>query len=183
MLARSRPLHLAELALRGPLLIPAVSSKGFPIVEGLSEAGRILQLASPDITEALLVSAYDLHHGLLPDNELLLGPEHAQTLYGTPSLLVVDSGGYELSDTFESGETRRGPHEKRPFGRAEFEALVDQLPGDRDQLVVTFDEPDVDRPGYRQQREVAQQFAADRPHLKVDFLIKPPERERFMIRA
>jgi hypothetical protein len=42
-----------------------------------------LQLASPDITEALLVSAYDLHHGLLPDHERLLGPEHAQTLYGT----------------------------------------------------------------------------------------------------
>ena len=77
--------------MRGPLLIPAVSSKGFPIVEGLSEAGRILQLASPDITEALLVSAYDLHHGLLLDHERLLGPEHAQTLYGTPSLLVASA--------------------------------------------------------------------------------------------
>lgn len=183
MLARSRPLHLARSALRGPLLIPAVSSKGFPLVDGLSEAGRILQLASQDMTEALLVSAYDLHHGLLPEHDRLLGPEHAQTLYGTPALLVVDSGGYELLDTFESGEIQHDLREKQPFSRAEFEALVDRLPRDKDQLVVTYDQPDPERPGYTQQRQVAQQFAADRPHLKVDFLLKPPGRGRFVVPA
>jgi hypothetical protein len=180
LLARSRPLHLTQPALRGPLLIPAVSSKGFPIVNGLSEVGKVLELWSPDMTEALLVSAYDLHHGLLPDHGRLLGPEHAQTLYATPSLLVVDSGGYELLDAIESGETLRGPQEKRPFERADFEALVDRLPRDRDQLVVTYDEPNLERPGYRQQREAAQQFAAARPHLKVDFLLKPPAGDRFV---
>jgi hypothetical protein len=140
----------------------------------------VLPLASADMTEALLVSAYDLHHGLLPDHDRLLGPEHAHTLYGTPTLLVVDSGGYELSDTFESGEIGRGAREKQPFGRAEFEALVDRLPRDRDQLVATYDRPDPERPSYRQQREAAQQFAADRRYLKVDFLLKPPAGDRFV---
>lgn len=65
MLARSRLLHLAQPALSGPLLIPAVSSKGFPLIDGVSEAGIVLELVSPELTEALLVSAYDLHHGPL----------------------------------------------------------------------------------------------------------------------
>jgi hypothetical protein len=177
-LARSRQLPLTRTGLPGPLLIPSVSSKGFPVVDGISEAGMVLPLTSADMTEALLVSAYDLHHGLLPDHERALGPEHAQTLYGTPTLLVVDSGGYELSDEFGSGEIPRGRQEWHPFSRDEFEALVDRLPKDRDMLVVTYDEPDPNRPSYQRQREAAQQFMTQRPHLKVDFLLKPPDDER-----
>ena len=100
-------------------MIPSVSSKGLPVVDGVSEAGRVLLFTSADITEALLVSAYDLHHGLLPDYERLFGPDHSQTVYGTPAFLVVDSGGYELSDDFESGQYPRGHQERRPFGRAD----------------------------------------------------------------
>lgn len=180
MLARSRALHLTRSGQSGPLLIPSVSSKGSPLVDGL-EAKSVLPLASQDMTEALLVSAYDLHHKLLPEHDELFGPDHMQSLYGTPALLVVDSGGYELSDAFESGERPRVPQEIRLFGRPEFETVIDRLPTDRDVLVVTYDEPDVDRAGYGQQREAAQQFAATRRHLKVDFLLKPPAGDRFVV--
>lgn len=178
--SRGRELQLSAGGLSGPLLIPSISSKGFAVVDGLSEVGTALQIAGPDITEALLISAYDIHHGLLPEHEKLLGPEHAQTLFGTPALLVVDSGGYELSDVFESGEVGRGPRIAYPFGRTEYEALVDRLPSDRNLLVVTFDTPNAERAGYRQQRELAQQFAADRRHLKINFLLKPPAGDRFV---
>ncbi len=141
----------------------------------------MLPLVSPDLTEALLVSAYDLHHEFLPDQTRLLSASHARTLYAIPSLLVVDSGGYELSDTFESGETRRGPRKARLFGRGDFEAIADRLPTDRALLVVTYDEPDVERAGYEEQRRAAQRFAAARPHLRIDFLIKPPSGDQFIV--
>lgn len=183
MTPRSRELQLTAGGLSGPLLIPSISSKGFPVVGELSEAGAALLIAGPDITEALLISAYDIYHKLLPDHDRLLGPEHAQTLFGTPALLVVDSGGYELSDVFESGEVRRGRRITSPFGRAEFEALVDRLPSERDLLVVTYDAPDAKQAGYRRQRELAQHFAASRPHLRIDFLLKPPAGDRFVVPA
>jgi hypothetical protein len=173
MLARSRLLHLARGGLAGPLLIPSVSSKGFPLINGLAESGVVLDLVSQDLSDALLISAYDLHHGLLPDKDRLLSADHAQTLYGTPKLLVVDSGGYELSEVFESSETRRGAPVVRPYSRDDFEALVNELPTDRELLVVTYDEPTTDRPSYGAQLEIGQRFAADRPRIKIDFLLKP----------
>lgn len=170
---RSRTLPLTRNGISGPLLIPSISSKGFPIVNGISEAGDALILVSPDLHESLLVSAYDIHHKLVPDHEKILEESHTDSLYGTPDLLVIDSGGYELSGSFESGETSRGPYSPKPFSRADFERVVDQLPKDRELLVVTYDEPVDERMSYREQRQIAQQFATDRPHLKVTFLIKP----------
>lgn len=180
MHARSRNLRLAGRPLPGPLLVPSVSSKGFPVVGGVSEAGLLAQTVAQDLTGALLVSAYDLRHGLLPDAERLLSPSHRETMYGVPELLIVDSGGYELnSDDFESGETRRDRYVPLPFTRDEFESVADRLPRDRDVLVVCYDEPvrpgdtATARPGYRRQREDAQAFFTQRPHLRSDFLIKP----------
>lgn len=183
MLARSRNLRLtAGPALSGPLLIPSVSSKGFPVsADGVTEAGAALELVSPDITEALLVSAYDLHHKLLPDCDRFLGPDHHQTIYGTPKLLVVDSGGYELnSSDFESGETKRDPYRPGAFTREQFEELADRLPKDRELLVVSYDSPDRPRGSYRNQRETAQRFFASRTHLSSDFLLKPEHDEELL---
>lgn len=180
LLARSRELPLTQKGLVGPLLIPSVSSKGFPEVDGMSEAGAALHIVSQDMTDSLLISAYDLHYGLLPDHSDLLSDKHSSTLYVHPALLVVDSGGYETSDSYESGETRRGPREVREFDRRAFESVADALPTDRELLVVTYDGPDVLRTTFEEQREVAQRFKADRPHLKVNLLLKPPEGQRFV---
>lgn len=184
MLARSRQLDLASRPVPGPVLVPSVSSKGFPLLphndveaypHGLSEAGLALELAIGDLDEALLVSAYDLHHRLLPDAARFLGADHAQTMYASPRLLVVDSGGYELNRAeFESGEQRRDRHDPKAFTRADFEAVADQLPETLDLLVVSYDDPHDDaRPSYKVQRETAQGFFEARKHLRSDFLIKP----------
>lgn len=187
MLARSRNLRLTDRPLRGPLLVPSVSSKGFPLIDGVSEAGASLRSVAQDLTDSLLVSAYDLAHRFMPEAEMLLGENHRQTIYETPELLIVDSGGYELNAyDFEAGETRRGHYAPRTFTRADFEAVADRLPHDRELLVVSYDEPidlanaDSARATYRTQRETAQRFFAARPHLKSDFLLKPEGRRPFL---
>jgi hypothetical protein len=160
-----------------------VSSKGFPLVGELSEAGTVLPLVIDDLTESLLISAYDVHHGLLPEHELLTGDERAQTMYDVPALLVLDSGGYELSDSFDSGERNCGPRVVREFGRPEFDFVASHLSRDRNLLVVTYDEPDVQRPSYREQCEEGRQFADQHPQLRIDFLLKPPAGDAYIVPA
>lgn len=161
--------------------MPSVSSKGFGrLPDGTAEPADVLELAHLDMPEAMLVSAYDLEHKLLRDADRLYGPEHRQTVYGTPVLLVVDSGGYELGGDFEAGETRRSPTSALPFSPEQFEALADRLPKDRDMLVVSYDRPDEGRGGYGAQLAAAQEFFAARPHFRSDFLLKPPAGDRFV---
>lgn len=180
MPARSRPLHLSTGPLSSPLLVPSISSKGFPLVDGVTEASKAAEFASPDIREALLISAYDLHHELLLQSDELLSDAHRATMYGSPELLVIDSGGYELIDEFESGETHRGPRLVKPFGVADFEAVISRLPPERDVLAVNFDFPPDERGDFTAQRARAQGFFARYPHLKSDFLIKPEPGSRFI---
>lgn len=180
MLARSRTLHLCEDSLSSPLLVPSVSSKGFPIAEGVSEASRAADFASPDLTEGLLISAYDIHHELLLECERLLSDDHASTIYGTPKLLVIDSGGYELADDFESGEVQRGVRDVRPFGFLEYQEVLARLPRDRDLLAVSFDFPAAERGDYAEQRSRAQQLFGSHAEFKSDFLMKPEPGARFI---
>ena len=191
MLARSRRLRLASQPLSGPLLVPSVSSKGFPVGrDGVSEAGAALDVVGQDLHESLLVSAYDLHFGLVPDAGRALGEGHGSTVYANPQLLVIDSGGYELlADSFEAGEQRRGPYAPRAgYGREQFEEVLDRLPAGRDLLVVSYDEPpgpdDPGRPDYRGQREEAQAQLAERlagrPLARRAFLVKPAGRAPFL---
>lgn len=179
MLARSRPLALRSGAhLQTPLLIPSFSSRGFPSrPDGLSEAATHLEVTRSHLTETLLVSAYDLHHRLLPQVAELTSADHWDTLWATPQLLVVDSGGYELGGQWDGSELWHDEHKPLPFDRDDFAGLVDQLPADRDLLVITWDhlESGERRPDYDSQVAQAQRFAEIRPHLLIDVLLKPPE--------
>lgn len=180
MLARSRPLNLDASGLASPLIIPSVSSKGFPVRDGISQSGEILKFVSPDLPDALLVSAYDLAHKLMPDVDELLGGNHRTTVYGSARLLVVDSGGYELnSESFESGETHRSPYTPMAFSRADYERILQRLPVDRDVLVVSYDEPLEDRPDYRTQRQEAQSLLG-LLRFKKTFLLKPEHRYPYL---
>src|SRR6478609_3309308 len=188
MLARSRKLHLTDARpVSGPLLVPSVSSKGFPLVAAgspdspataadnrVSESGKAIEIVGPDITDALLISAYDIHHGLLLDCDGLLSDQLDATIYAEARLLVVDSGGYELNaEEFESGEVNRQPRASLPFTKEHFTSIVDRLPTTGNILVVSFDSPQLPRQTYAEQRIEAQQFFSIRTHLKSDFLLKP----------
>lgn len=79
MLAREGSVvHNGTPILPTPLLIPSFSSKGFP------EMKKIISLMTEFITEAVLVSAYDVHYKLLAPKKLTF-----------PSAIFLDSGGYE----------------------------------------------------------------------------------------
>ncbi len=100
MLAKSRKILRGHEELEStPLLVPSFSSKGFPEVE------KIIGYNSELITGPALVSAYDLYHRKInPPFEF-------------PSLLFLDSGGYEASkdtDLSDLGDTEYAPALWRP---------------------------------------------------------------------
>lgn len=181
MLARSRRLNLTPQGIHSPVIIPSLSSKGFPIIDGKSEVAPILELTHTDIRDAVLVSAYDIHHQFLLHPDALTATEaFLRSPYASPDLLVVDSGGYELATDYESGETARGPREPLEFSSAHFEAVVDALPAGMDILVVSHDAPESSRPTYVEQRIKAQSFFSARKHLRSNFLLKPQVTDRFI---
>lgn len=87
MPARSSELrHPSGLELVTPLLIPSLSSRGFGAEpDGTPTVTAIFRVAREFLADTLLVSAFDLHHGFVPDPGPLV------------SLMFIDSGGYETS--------------------------------------------------------------------------------------
>ena len=70
-----------------PLLVPSFSSRGFPNLAVLHD------FLSSEVPEASLVSAYDIHHRLLPPKSV-----------NGSDLVIVDSGGYEAKLTYDPDE-------------------------------------------------------------------------------
>lgn len=168
-------MRLAGLSLDTPLLIPSVSSRGFPLDKaGFAESNLFLKYAVDSIDEALLVSAYDLEHCTLVDAEALLSGGSTGTALDRPRLLVVDSGGYETGESWESGHVDRSDRLVKPYNADMFASVVDRLPQGRPLLVVSYDGPDVPRGSYADQVARAQVFFATRPHLASDILLKRP---------
>ncbi len=176
MPGRSRSVRLAGLALTTPLLVPSVSSRGFPSDgRGISQSNLYLQYAVDSLDEALLVSAYDLHRAMLEGAADLLGGDGPGTPFDRPRLLVVDSGGYETGTSWESGHVDRTDRADRGlYDAAAFAGVVDRQPAGRPLLVVSYDGPDVKYGDYGEQRARAQAFFAARPRLASDLLLKPP---------
>jgi len=167
--------RLAGLSLDTPLLIPSVSSRGFPLDKaGLAQSNLFLNYAKDSLDEALLVSAYDLEHRTLEDAAALLSGGGTGTPLDRPRLLVVDSGGYETGQSWESGHVDRTSRPTEPYDADMFASVVDRLPQGRSLLVVSYDGPDIPRGTYAQQVARAQAFFASRAHLASDILLKPP---------
>lgn len=184
MMARSRDLRLPSgVILQTPLLVPSLSSRGFDLSEnGLSETALYLQAVQEHLTESLLVSAYDLHYRMMPQAGELLSDRHWDTIWATPTLLVVDSGGYELGNVWDGTEVRRGEREPRTFQKQDYQNLVGLLPRDRDLLVVTWDHvsQECEQLSLEKQIRAARQFRSQNPGVMVDFLLKPEQGERFI---
>lgn len=158
------------MTLTTPLLIPSVSSPGFPLdQDGIAESSLFLQYALDSLDEALLVSAYDVEHRRLRDADALLRGDAAGTVFDRPRLLVIDSGGYETGQSWESGHVERSDTTAAPYDAATFARVVDRLPAERPTLVVSYDEP---RQGYGEQIRRGVLRATD--SLASDILRKPP---------
>lgn len=161
------------------MLVPSVSSKGFPVDrDGHPESNVLVVLALDGLGETLLVSAYDLHVGTLTGAREFLAGTPTGSVMERPRLLVVDSGGYETGPGWENGHADREDRGTLPYDRAAYEGVLDRLPDERAVLAVSYDGPDVPPGTYAEQVARARRLFGRRTHLASDILLKP-ERGRW----
>ena len=176
MLARRTTLRLpGGIALETPLLIPSFSSKGFAIEEGRSSVNVPLSFAAPLIQDVMLVSAYDLGHGLVLGIEGLeqfpaLGP------LSNPSCLVVDSGQYETEPAYDLYETYEFPYEPLPWGQDRLTETTRRLSAELPAIIVNLDI----RGPIDQQIDQARHHFEGFPGFLHDFLVKPEGAGQFL---
>jgi hypothetical protein len=167
--------HRAGPVVDLPLLVPSFSSKGFPFFRERSKGRRArtysmtsnaLETLGTYLNESMLVSAYDLHHGHFRSPE---------THFGTTSLIVVDSGGYELTPDFDSSEPKITEVRGLPFTESDYVSLLDKFCEKhhaRPLVITNFDWASRNRPFDAQIKKARSLF--DRyPHWSNNFILKP----------
>jgi hypothetical protein len=126
MLAKRRALRLdgqVDVDVRTPMLLPSFSSKGFPNVK------KMFKAAEEYISDELLVSAYDVHYGLLdPPFEFA-------------SIVFLDSGGYEASKDTELSETFDREHISEDWTPDLYNEVIRDWTCTRPTIFVNFDSP------------------------------------------
>jgi hypothetical protein len=167
VLARTSTIrHKASgVSLQTPLLIPSFSSKGFAKSKkgGKSEIGKILKAAGEFLTEAYLISAYDIYYEHVP---------RPLDLPFTPELIFLDSGGYEISTDRDYSSVIDPLPAPDPWDSEKWRSVLDAWPDEVAVVVINFDRPD-ERMAFGDQVTLARQgFKKRRQHLN-SFLIKP----------
>lgn len=165
-----------------PLLVPSFSSKGFAfsrVRKGrrehiYSETAEALETLGAFMNESMLLSAYDLHH------HHFRSPEKN---FRNTSLVLLDSGGYELTPDFDSSEPRLTETMTRPFTAEDYRALLARLQKKhRDHpLVITNFDWDSRHTPYPVQIEAARTLFNRFRHWSNNFIVKPPSRSRTVV--
>lgn len=177
MLARRSKLsHPLGAVIELPKLVPAFSSKGFPIFKETgrkkpySEVAPVLEGIGPFIDDSILISAYDLHHGLL---------RRPQRFYKGKKLVFIDSGGYELSPEWDSTEPKQNPYsplqeqnKKDVFSLADYQKVLNKLPKNLPFVIANFDWKTRKKPIEEQIIEAQKLFNQYEGYLH-NFLLKP----------
>jgi len=167
VLARSSTIrHRASgVALQTPLLVPSFSSKGFARSkkDGKSEIGKILAAAGEFLTEAYLISAYDIHYGHIP------GP---MDLPFTPEMIFLDSGGYEISTDRDYSSVIDPLPAPDPWDLQKWESVVSSWPDELPLVAACYDHHEERAPFADQVALARQRFKKCRHHLH-SFLLKP----------
>lgn len=155
MLAKRRSLLLDGREIeRTPLLIPSFSSKGFPDVD------KIIKYSSELIDGVMLVSAYDLHYAkVLPP-------------FDFPSLIFLDSGGYEASKDTELSDLGDKEHIPKPWSQEMHEGQLAAWKPSVPSVLISYDHPK-ERLPIKDQIERAKSMAQGRPNFLHEILLKP----------
>ena len=163
-----------------PLLVPSMSSRALaPIVlkDALEGEPRLIHYSrihsgnlTHELEESLLVSAYDIRHGLLESvHAFRVG--FKQSIYARPRLLIIDSGGYEKRGSPPGSPFVEGADEPLRWEEPDYARVIDSLDRDAAPAVVNWDS----RQPYTEQIQRARDFFDDREHLTSILLLKPPE--------
>lgn len=155
MLAKRRALKLNGVEIeRTPLLVPSFSSKGFP------DAEKIIASCSELIEGVMLVSAYDLHY------------KKIQPPFDFPSLIFLDSGGYEASKDTELSDLGDRDHHPKEWTPEMHEAVIAAWQPAVPSVLISYDHPK-SRIGIVAQVERARAMAPGRTDLLRELLLKP----------
>ena len=155
-----------------PLLVPSFSSKGFDTFadhetdENVSESLNALRQFGPNLSDAALVSAYDIHHKLMPD---------AVSYLTNSQIVFIDSGGYELSDEFDSSEPKSFPHDKLDFSFDDYLSVAEKLADtySNSPLVLTNYDLNSKNMSFEEQIDESISFFSRFPSFGSDLILKP----------
>ncbi|MGK3985113.1 hypothetical protein WME99_18840 [Sorangium sp. So ce136] len=152
-----------------PLLVPSFSSKGFPpLRDGKPWVARALETTSEWLTDMMLISAYDIHYGYIPD---------PTALACTPELTIVDSGGYEVSFDDDLSAVTVRDHEPRAWSPEQLAGVLDKWPQRFAAMFVSYDHPKR-RLVLADQVAEAKRLFARYPQQLHSLLLKPETREQ-----
>lgn len=134
LLARSRTFtHPLGVKLTTPILVPSFSSKGFPPGrDGDPSVANVLETTAEWLTETMLISAYDIHHGHIPP---------ATKLPCTPELTFVDSGGYEAGLDDDLSAVVSKEHHPKPWAPENVRGVYAEWPERFAAVLVSYDHP------------------------------------------
>jgi hypothetical protein len=179
-LRRSRRVPLpGGIDFQTPLLIPSLSTRNVGQLEN-RDSGEMESLASlalnalpGQLTESLLVSAFDLHNGRLVDAERLLGGA-ANTRLHEPQVLMVDSGQYEVQQRAGFDDAAGGSED---WSAERMLEVYRRLPQELPAALVNFDE---DGLRYGEQIARARAAFAELPEHATVMLLKPEHAKGFI---
>lgn len=175
MLAKSSTIRHKPtgVTLQTPLLVPSFSSKGFARSKGdeKSEIGNILGTAGEFLTEAYLISAYDIYYGHIPG---------ADGLPFTPEMIFLDSGGYEISTDRDYSSVIDPLPAPDPWELSMWESIVSSWPVELPLVAICYDHHEERAPFGDQVAFARQRFRKCQQHLH-SLLIKPETKSQFTL--
>lgn len=153
-----------------PLFVPSFSSKGnllIPSNDGayVSDNYDLLQVLGVRISNSYLVSAYDVYYGYMPQDT----NEWPSTDY-----LFVDSGGYEISDSYDLSERNKFNYKVQPWDidkmKQVYHTVASSLQFSDSTIVLSS--YDLLAP-FEEQLDSALRLAEEFPEALINFIIKP----------
>jgi hypothetical protein len=147
---------------RTPLLVPSFSSKGFPDIRKILEYGAEL------IDGTALISAYDVHY------------RHIKPPFNFPTLMFLDSGGYEASKEAELSDFGDREHIPRAWSQEMHEEQLRKWKSKIPTVVISYDHPK-ERLPIPEQIARAKAMAPGRTDLIREILLKPETSDQTLL--
>ena len=157
-----------ETFIETPLLIPSFSSKGFGFSnKGKSEIHDAFNFTKEQLTESLLVSAYDIYYKniALPYRSI------------KPDITFLDSGGYEVSNFYDFSATMKLNYPIEKWTEKQYHKVINKWPVYIPLVIVNYDD-NMKGKKITKQIEVASHFFSKYKNKIYDLLIKPEHRNK-----
>lgn len=155
MLAKRRAIKLAGVEIqRTPLLVPSFSSKGFP------DVAKIVEYCSELIEGVTLFSAYDLYY------------KKIEPPFDFPSLIFLDSGGYEAAKDAELSDLGDKNHHPALWTPDMHEEVISTWQPSVPSVLISYDHPTA-RVSFAEQVVRAKGMAPGKSGFVRELLLKP----------